>query len=198
MKNIVNRHITLVSEKKLDKDVVRDWYNCVKQHSPEGVISSIEDAVLIHRVEDKKHKYIIPLYRELNEDEANKIVYYFTSSFPDIDFDIEASIPNISTPVKTIDVSQEEYDALCAAWAKKQHEEWYAQRSKEGWRYGTKMSVSQKTNPLMRPWGDLPEQYRKIDKNKPQELINMLSSQGYQIVSKDEIDAIKRLLRGIS
>lgn len=40
----------------------------------------------------------------------------------------------------------------------------------------------------MRPWDQLPEQYRKVDYELPHLFMNMLVEQGYVVVFRDELN----------
>ncbi|RYD68677.1 MAG: hypothetical protein EOP83_00225, partial [Verrucomicrobiaceae bacterium] len=90
---------------------------------------------------------------------------------------------------------QDRYVSLCTAWAKRQHDQWVKDREANGWRYGTTLSMSEKTNPLLRPWDQLPEKYRKPDLDEPQALLDLLNDQGYAVVTKGELQAMLNLMR---
>ena len=46
----------------------------------------------------------------------------------------------------------------------------------DGYRYGLKMSIEEKTHPAMRPWDDLPETYRRMPETTDKELLDFYSA----------------------
>lgn len=44
-----------------------------------------------------------------------------------------------------------------------QHDQWVAQKQRDGWRHGPVKDAAQKTHPLMVPYDDLPEWERRKD-----------------------------------
>lgn len=203
----IPRFIALVTDSPLEKPVVAGWFNCVRQHSPSGMLLNIptsDDAgmpktvCLVHREDGNQHRYMVPLARDLGESEGHAIVGAFQDLFPDLDFDIHSSATHAVDEEEDdapVTVDQDKYLSLCAAWAKRQHETWMQDRLDNGWRYGASFSIKDKTNPLMRPWEQLPERYRKPDLDEPQALLDLLNDQGYAVITKGELDAMKNLMR---
>lgn len=206
----IPRFIAVVTDKPLEQDVLRAWFKCVKDHAPTGTLLNIPSTdnqgmprtvCLVHREQGAQHRYMVPLARDLLEDEAELIVDTFVDLQPDLDFDVESSSAwtddkDYSTPV--IDVEEEKYLALCMSWAKRQHEQWMKEREENGWRYGTKFSLKDKTNPLLQTWDKLPERFRKPNLEEPQALLDLLNDQGYTLITKTELEAMLTLMRSVS
>jgi hypothetical protein len=201
------RYIALVAKDALSSDLIKAWYQIVRTSAPTGttmVIPSTDNdgmprtVSLVHRHEGELHRYMIPLTRDLTEDEAAVIVEAFSEVDPDSEFDIECTLAYAVEPTEapTISVDQDRYLELCTAWAKRQHDQWFRERAEQGWRYGTMISMTQKTNPLMVPWEQLPPKYRIPNMEEPQGLLDLLNDQGYAVITKTELESMMALMRG--
>lgn len=203
----LDRYISLVVEHALDLDMVKTWYGVATEKAPYGVITVIpmvdndgepQSVRLVHRKMKQGHFYMIPITRDLTEGEVERIVDAMTEEARDIDFDIEATVipTQLSKPDRpSISVDQQKYADVAMAWAKKQHEDWLKSRTDAGWRYGQVVSLAKKTHPLIRPWDELPARYKSVDLDGPQKLLDLLGQHGYVVVSKDDLDAVMRLMR---
>jgi hypothetical protein len=203
----ITRFVALVVPEPLDQEVAKDWYHCVVDKAPYGIVSvmqtttdkgGLKSVSMVHRETDKKHYYMIPITRDLLEREAENIVDAFSEDHPDVDFDIEATIMPTRFGDKKepkIDVDKEEYLTLCAEFSKTQHEKWVRDHADDGWRYGVAVDPKEKTHPLMRSWDQLPDRHKKIDTDVPQKLLDLLSRHGYAVVQQSDLDAVMRLLR---
>ncbi len=205
----VSRYVSLVVEEELDKDVVKQWFKCVSDKAPYGVMTVLtsqdndglpQTVSMVHRETNEAHYYMVPITRDLMEYEAERIVTAWQGMSEDRDFDIEVTC----MPAKpferiepSITVEQQKYADLATGFAKRQHEQWVDERVKEGWRFGQSMSVEERTHPLLRPWEELADRYRKVDVDQPQKLLDLLGEHGYAVVSKTDLEAIQRLLRGL-
>jgi hypothetical protein len=203
----IPRFVALVSREPVDQDTVKRWFKSVKIAAPIGTILAIpttddkgmpRTVCLVHRETSQKHLYLVPLTRDLSESEAAKIVAAFTQVAPDGEFEVETSASHLATQdAAETDVvfDEDKYHTLCMAWAKRQHETWMKSRVDQGWRYGTELSMDHKTNPLLRPFDQLPDQYRKPNLEEPQALLDLLNDQGYAIITKEELASMLTLMR---
>lgn len=203
----IPRHISLVTSEALPQDTVRCWFHCVKNNGPTGVLMSIPSTddkgmprtvSLVHREENGEHLYMVPLSRDLNESEGEAIVQAFAAENPELDFDVRASAnaaEQIEGSTDEVAVDHNAYLTLCDAWAKRQHEDWVKDRTDNGWSYGTVFSVKDKKHPLLRPWDQLPDKFKKIDLEHPQMLLDLLNDQGYAVISRSELESIMKLIR---
>jgi hypothetical protein len=64
--------------------------------------------------------------------------------------------------------------------ARMEHERWMAERLREGWTYGPR-DPDRRSNPLLVPWEQLPEEARELNRNMVQELPAFLASVDLQI-----------------
>lgn len=206
----VSRYVSLVVEEELDRETVRAWFKCVMDRAPYGVVSVLtsqdnegqpQTVSLVHRETKAGHYYMVPITRDLLEKEAERIVNAWMDDHSDVDFDVEVTCipakPFSKPEPSSITVDQQKYADLATGFAKRQHEQWMDARVKEGWRFGQKMSEEDRTHPLLRPWEELPDRYRKVDMDQPQKLLDMLGEQGYVVVPKEDLEAIQKLLRNL-
>ncbi len=188
--------IRLKTSEPLSKEEAIAWYHCVKNNLPSGVQSSVQttnpqgdpDVVFMVHKETKggTHYYEIPLTRDLTEDETAII----ESAYPE--GEIETSSEDVKSarqgPADAVVMDEDDYNSLCVTLAKHQHQRWYEARSARGWSFGLKEDKTSKQHPLMRPWEDLPEQYRNVDYELPHLFMNMLVEQGYVVVSRNDLN----------
>ena len=184
-------------KEELPQNDVSRWYRVCKTNLPSGTMATIqtttdkgqpESVSLIHRELENENDYIVPVTRDLLPSEIQNVVDDAVKTLNDYDFDISTNsraLKVASTP--TIKVEHEKFFELCLAVAKQKHEAWVRERSNAGWRYGTTFNIASKTHPLLLPWDQLPDHYRKPDMETPQLVVSLLDNQGYAIVSKEEL-----------
>lgn len=185
-----------VAEDDLLDELPRHWYKVAKNTIPEGLCTTFtvgEDQRLMKQTKkDGKAVLTIPLVRNLTQREVEKVIRVFDDTFKG-DFSISSS--RIQVGVKDevpVEINMEPLMSLCTAWAKKQHNDWMKEKTDAGWRYGPSVSMANKTHPLLRAWNDLPDEYRKVDTSKPEELLNLFNEHGYVLIAKDELDQLLR------
>jgi hypothetical protein len=204
----ISRFIKLVSIDHISVADARMWYQVLLKFAPQGILSSIEmmnggemqSYRMVRRDEGKKQVLIVPITRDLNPDELEVISEAWIRKCPLGKFSIESSAPQankLENRINNITMPRDEYLSLCCELAKRQHEQWMRDRTDDGWRYGAKVSLSNKTHPMLRPWEDLPEQYRDVNTDSPENFLNFLNNQGYAVVRKEELGSLISLLRGI-
>jgi hypothetical protein len=186
-------YIALVTEKELENDIVKIWFSVAREAIPAGVRSTVQVTG------PDGGRVSVPLMakqRNLLEFEAEPIVRTLSRYLPDMDFDIMVSKADVEdAPAETkIQLKHEKYEALCQAFAKRQHNQWVEERLKAGWRFATEMSMANRTSPMIKQWDELPESLRKIDYEHPQAMVDMLSEQGYAVVRKEELAAMFSLM----
>lgn len=74
--------------------------------------------------------------------------------------------------------------ALAELLAKNTHDIWAKARLEEGWTYGPVRSDTEKTNPCLVPYEDLPEREKEYDRRINQELLAALYAMGYRVVKE--------------
>lgn len=187
--------IKVTTDRELSRDLVKKLYTSIKSLLPTGLPSSIaleqpDNGIvpvrLIHTTTTSgSHTYEIPLTRHLTDGEFQNIE---TSLIVPDDFKVIKSAAPIKfrdyKPANRSQVKPEDYDIFCDTLAKRQHARWCEDRTAEGWRYGPTYSAVDRVSPLLRPWHDLPEQYRKVDKKLPLEMIDIIEQMGYLVIPK--------------
>ena len=150
----------------------------VKKTGPDDIIKAVQTyndfgesifVFLRHFKDENSHVYEIALNRDLTENEAEKIVIVWEQIFDESngDFIIEASTPYTGEknddhlePPKTrpSDSTSEENFRL-------EHNSWMNRKFSEGWRYGIYYNLNEMVHPLLVPWEQLPEKYKKNPKH---------------------------------
>lgn len=200
----IPRFIQLNSKKKLKPALVTQWYSSVVRAAPSGVVHvvrAIDDTgrptsvQMVHRKTAKQHCYLVPLTRDLRDAEVEPIIQRFAKLAPELDFEVETNETKLTAQdCGEIPMDTAKHIALCMALAKQQHEEWVRERTDAGWRYGTEYDKREKTHPLIRPWDQLPERFRKPNTALPQTLLSLLNSHGYAVLHREELDRLLNLL----
>jgi hypothetical protein len=201
----IQRYAKLVVGKELPNETVSAWFKAAKDMLPNGIMTTCQttddtgrrSASMVCRQTTDGFEYIIPLTRDMTDVEIEPMVEHFTKKNPDVDFDIEVSSAqaNNAMDLPSIEIKDHSFTELCTAWAKKQHDDWFKERTDGGWRYGLTVSISNKTHPLLRQWHELPDKYKTVDYDQPQGLLDLLNDQGYTVISKSELESIMNLLR---
>lgn len=201
MHDTFDRYILLRSEKDLPKNIVKEWVDTVKNFCPSGVCTThqmkdndglLNDVRLIIRKKTNSFEYLIPLSRDLTTKEIAKIVSIFSQKQPNIDFDIETNESEITTS-KVAKVDSKSFEELGYELAKQKHNDWLKERIDSGWTYGIKNDKKNKTHPLLLPWEQLPDKFKKPDMETPQKIVDFLNSQGYSIIPKDELAKLLKI-----
>jgi hypothetical protein len=66
--------------------------------------------------------------------------------------------------------------------AEAEHDGWMAQRTKDGWRYGSPRDDARKLHPSMVPYGDLPDAEKEKDRNAVRNYPKQAAAAGLAIV----------------
>ena len=205
----IPRYIKLVSQDHLGVDEARVWHKTVMAHGPSGVIASIDSVDnqgkisttrLVRRSKGDTTELIIPLVRDLLPHELEKIADAWRNVSPPGNFTIGINATQdqkMSQAVSDLTLDQDEHQALCLQLAKVQHDAWIREKANSGWSYGPVLSIQNKTHPLMRPWIELPAQYRDVNTNNPENFLNFLNNQGFAVVKQTELGSLLKILRDI-
>lgn len=198
-------YIAFFFKKELEIDQIKILFSTAKELLPDGIHSPVQvtspdrgllSVPLVMKTGGGAFRYYIPLSRNIIEAEAEPIVRAVSNVFRDLDFDVLVSKADIedAPEAERIRIQDEKYQAICREYAKRQHAQWVEDRLKAGWRYGTVMSLADRTSPMLRSWDDLPESLRSVDFQHPQAMVDLLNDQGYAVVRKEELAAIYKLL----
>jgi len=169
------------TDKTLNAEEIQRWFFTVMMLAPEGVVAGDDEtSQFILASQDKDLLYIVPLVRHLTADEAERIVEGYMR-VSEHDFEIETSNvyradADFGHPFEDeIEMDEGAQDILEKSYARQAHNEWIQEMMNKGYRYGINMSESQKTHPAMRPYDDLPTNYRNMPKINNKKLLDFYS-----------------------
>ncbi len=147
------------------------FLNIVTKVGPSGIIRPVhvidefggsKQIHLRNYQSDNDYIYEIPLVRNLEEKEAEEIIKMWVKFYDEGDFLIETSTPFIDDEM----VADDSDDLItCCEKAKLKHNKWMRDKVAEGYRYGLVYSKTNMTHPMLRPWEQLPTQYKQIDES---------------------------------
>lgn len=168
--------------KILDADEIRRWYLTVDMLAPDNVIMGDDESnSFMFAMQAEEYIYMVPLVRHLTEQEAEQIVEGYMR-VSEHDFDIETSNvyranADLAHPFETdYQISVDAKNVLKDAYARQSHNQWIQTKMREGYRYGLKLNLKEKTHPAMRPWDDLPKEYRRLPESSDKELLDFYSA----------------------
>tara|TARA_Y100001937_G_scaffold12496_1_gene15905 strand:+ start:4439 stop:4996 length:558 start_codon:yes stop_codon:yes gene_type:complete len=174
-------YIQQKTNQQLNAEEIQRWYLTVEMLSPDGIMMGDDDTnTFILAVQDEDFVYRIPLVRHLTADEAEKIVEGYMR-VTNHDFNIETSNvyradADFMHPfAEDFNIEQEAKETLQDSYARQAHNEWIKEMMTKGYRYGLGMSITEKTHPAMRPWDDLPENYRRMPMMTDKKLLDYYS-----------------------
>ena len=166
----------------LNAKEIRRWYMTVDMLSPDNIIMGDDETnsfILASQAEELL--YIIPLVRHLTEEEAERIVEGYMR-VSEHDFQIETSNvyranADFGHPFETdYQIAVEAKNILKDAYARQAHNQWIQSKMQKGFRYGLNLSINEKTHPAMRPWDDLPTEYKRMPETTDKELLDFYSA----------------------
>ena len=190
--------IRLKTSQPLEKKDAVAWYNHVKHCLGEGMLQGVQttnnngepDVAFMVRRESNAgdNYYVIPIVRDLTDSEFDKI----KENYEGPEGVIETNSDKIETvrqsPADAIVMIEDDYNSVCEMLAKHQHRRWYEARASAGWSFGLEVDENDKKHPMMRPWEQLPDQYKDIDYDLPHVFMDLLVAQGFVVVSRDELN----------
>ena len=170
------------STEVLDADKIQRWYLTIEMLGPDNIIMGDDETnsfLLASQGDD--YLYMVPLVRHLTEVEAERIVEGYMR-VAEHDFEIETSNvyranADFGHPFE-YDIQMDEGAKVTIkdSYARQAHNQWIKGMMEKGYRYGLNMNVNEKTHPAMRPWDELPENYRIIPETTDKELLDFYSS----------------------
>ena len=155
-------YISLTVTEPLSKPDLKRWFEVAQRVAPNGTI--VGEPIMVDGRNDtsmfyletrpNRSTYVIPLTRDLTEDEAGKIAIAWDRTWDTADFEIDFSQHEQSVLRKQKQI-QRVLDEVAREAAKRQHNEWVNQKVKEGWRYNLKYNQRQRCHPMIKPWDQL-------------------------------------------
>lgn len=172
-------YICLDTEDELCDESLLCWMRCVKENGPPGILASTETvpngpqlSFYKRSTDDTKH-YIAVLARNLSGEEATEIAKEYSDLNPSGDFTIHWSQEPFSDG-KNEKLEDDLLKSIVLEAAKLNHNQWARRSIDEGWRYSTRFSMREKTNPMCRDWDQLPDAYKKGEIKRMVSLLEVL------------------------
>ena len=89
----------------------------------------------------------------------------------------------VPTPIDTTHVAlPDELEELLELLAENTHENWAAEKIRQGWRHGLALDENVKTHPDLVPYGALPEKTRNYDRITVVETLKAILTLGFQVL----------------
>ena len=181
--------IRLMTEAQLNAKQKQVWYKTVErfldatEYSPEEVnyidgLTATRDE--LEGDEDFPYVYIVYLSDKLPIDIAEQIVMLWDKVYPR-DFEIETSAvydPDCDCDDCDCDVEIDDamYEEIQRRASKFLHNRWVEHQVQDGWRYGAKIHNEHKTDPRLRDWDSLNENYRREIEMTREEAVKFFKS----------------------
>ena len=183
--------IELVVHQPLEKNTAMLWKDTVISAGPKGVASSVEIAgkdgmrqsSFFRKLKGNKAYYIIPLTRDLEDNETAAIAHAWNKACADGDFVINTSHRS-KMVTKLHHLQQSKLISIAVDAAKLHHSKWYEEQSKSGWGYGPRYNPNTHHHPCMLPWDQLSPTIQTNQIKKITDLMQILNSMKLKIVRK--------------
>lgn len=180
--------IELKVTQQLPRDIAGEWARCVIHCAPSGLpataavmIGSEEVSSAFYCVHGKTgYHYVVPLARDLTEDEADAIANHWHQDFPDMDFVINWSQAVVNEQ-RLAQANADILHSISEAAAKRYHGEWYNQKVSENWSFGHRLDGKSRKHPMLQPWEQLPSAYRVNEVKRFKTLLSVLESMDLRI-----------------
>ena len=65
--------------------------------------------------------------------------------------------------------------------AEMEHERWNAERLSKGWKLGKKKDATRKVSPYLRPWSELPDDVKELDRRPVRKIPQFLAQVGLEV-----------------
>lgn len=115
------------------------------------------------------HSFEVALQHDLTDSELETICEMLDRLFSD--YDIEASGSSQLDENHSLQLGQQ----IAIA----EHNRWVDKMVGEGWRWGPKLNISERTHPMIQAWEQLPEKYQQAQ--HPNQWIKTLEKLGYKV-----------------
>lgn len=130
--------------------------------------------------EDFPYVYVVYLNSNINVAVAEQIVTLWSEVYP-LDYEIETSSDledacgcGDEDDWSDMEIDDAMYEEIQRRASKFLHNRWVESQLQEGWRFGIKMNAAAQTDPRLRDWDSLHENYRKLvdlDRDKAKQFL---------------------------
>ena len=152
-------------------------FNEVQEQLWRMVVEKFLNTSIIQYIKDKNDDlfvYRMTLATEPDVGNVEIIVKLFDEVYPR-DFDVEASITQNQDDTD-IDIEPELKEHIERMASKFLHNRWVENQITEGWRFGLRKNQNEKTDPRLRDWDSLNEQFRQQISLTPTQAYNLMKS----------------------
>lgn len=185
--------IRLLCSEELDINTLKDIMNIIYKYFNTNEIGFEKPngtkVKLLKKIIDNKILYRIPTNCTISINIVSAIANDLDdlNIKPNWSIEIDYLEKSNKININYTDLTKDEIIQLATDIAKLQHRNWINKKIKQGWRYGLEYSLYNKTNPMLRPWEDLPEKYKDIDEDIPNIFIDLLNRNGHKVITTTEI-----------
>ena len=168
--------IRITTTEEIDKRTVRLFSAAVTKTIGNQLIENISECSLFEYRDKKNNCLEFGLPKDLTDSQSTEIMEILERVLP---YDFQVEVSGVEPAINN-DMLREISDTA----AKLAHNSWMQKQVDEGWRYGTKYSLREKTNPLIQPWYQLPDTYRQAHDVNLSEIMDLLGHNGYTLIKK--------------
>ena len=184
-------HIKLLVDSQLDPNIAKLWLRTASDNLPDGLPANAEISVdgkpknssFYHVRDGKQHAYIIPLSRDPNVAEVQKVADAWDAAAPKGDFEIDYSSAGAAAEIKR-DVEDVGLREIAMEAAKLNHNSWLTEMSNQGWSYGQRFDQRSKRTPMLMPWDQLSNKYQLQELRRFHKLMEVLQGMRLHLVRK--------------
>ena len=109
--------------------------------------------------EDLPFSYVVYFNEQISMKEAEAIVYIWNKIYP-ADFEIDSSIEFDPNSDDDVEMDDSLFEEVVQHLNKFLHNRWVEDMTQEGWRFGMRKNIDEKTDPRLRDWESLNEDYK--------------------------------------
>lgn len=164
----MKHYILQKTDEQLSVKDLTKWFLTISLLGPEDILSSGEmtNSNFSFGMDDEQYVYIADLNRNLTIKEAERIITGYLKVTTH-DFEMESS--GVYGDEKNSDdvweceyiIDDEARKILTDNYCRQAHNEWIKYKMENDWRFGINLNIMEKTHPAMRPWDDLPDNFKK-------------------------------------
>jgi RyR domain len=171
----------LITPEPLDQEDRKAWASAVQDHAPAGTISShqitvngkTKDSSFYVKKYQEQGAYIVPLTRDLSDDEAGRIAIAWSRLYPEGDFEVHfTQSEKLGEQKRSAQASA--VAQLAEDLARRWHTRWLSEQTDQRWSYGTSYDAKQRRNPRMMPWEQLADGYKQQEIKRMQAMFEIM------------------------
>lgn len=168
--------IRIATTEQIDNRTVRLFSAAVMKIIGNALLENISECSLVEYQDKKNNCLEFGLPKDLTDSQSKEIMEILERVLP---YDFQMEVSGVEPAVNN-DVLKE----ISETAAKLAHNKWMQRQVDEGWRYGVKYSLKEKTNPLIQPWENLTETYKEAHSVNLSEIMDLLGHNGYELIKK--------------